>query len=126
MPAEKVKARMGQKVKNQVFLQLLNILFSLSSVLIKVASDRMQTHGFFSVPTFAAIGGYVLILGIYAVFWQRAIKNVSLSTAYLSKGLVIFWTLLWSALLFHEGITVWNLAGAAVIVAGTVLVAGDE
>lgn len=117
---------MREKVKNQFILQLLNILFSLSGVVTKIASDRMQAHGLLSMPTALAIAGYLLILGIYAIFWQKIIKKVSLSTAYLSKGLVVFWTLLWSALLFSEGITVWNLIGAAVIVAGTVLVAGDE
>lgn len=117
---------MAAKVKNQVVLQLLNILFSFSSVLMKVASDRMQVHGFFSIPTFLAIGGYLIILAIYAFFWQRIIKRVSLSTAYLSKGLVIFWTLLLSAAIFGEGITAWNLVGTAVIVAGTVLVADNE
>lgn len=117
---------MAQKVKNQIFLQLLNLLFSLSNVFMKLASDRWHVVGFFTWPTLSALAASVAILGVYAIFWQRVIKQVSLSTAYLSKGLVVFWTLMWSALFFGEGITVWNLAGTAIIVAGTILVADNE
>ena len=117
---------MKQKTKRFLSLQLLTILFSLASVLVKLASLSMEKSGIFSLPAVSFLFGYIVLLGVYAVFWQKVLKGVSLSTAYLSKGSVLFWTLLWSVLFFGEGITVPNIIGTTVIAGGTFLVNDSE
>lgn len=46
-----------------------------------------------------------------------------ISTAYMFKGTSLIFVLLFSALLFGEGITINNLIGSAIIIAGIVLYA---
>lgn len=109
-----------------IYVQLLNILFAGSGALVKVASLAMARAGFFAWQTLVAMAGYVLLLGIYAFFWQIVIKKLPLSTAYLSKSLSLFWTLLFSIFLFSETVTFGNALGIAIIAAGTWLVQKDE
>lgn len=105
-----------------LILQVMNIVFSLDSVLIKCASVYWEKEGLFSFKTCSLLVLAVLVLAIYAVIWQMILTQISLSVAYLSKGLVVFWGLLWSVLFFCEKITVVNIIGAVLIFLGTLLV----
>jgi len=116
----------GNKLSRYAVLQSMSELFSFGGVLIKVASLRMVSHGLISRPTLAAFVSYILVLAIYAFFCQKVIKRVPLTTAYLSKGTLLFWSLLWAWIIFEEQITATNLLGTAIIAAGTVLVNTDE
>ncbi|HRF48136.1 MAG TPA: EamA family transporter [Anaerolineales bacterium] len=109
-------------VLHYVGLHLLYFIYSWVIVLIKLSS-------FF--PVFAAeyliyLVCAVILLGAYAFFWQKAIRNVDLSLAYPQKGVVVLWTLLWSYLLWGEIVTPQNVVGSAVIVAGIALVASNH
>lgn len=117
---------MPDKVKYYVEMQILNIIFSLSSVVLKLASVSWEKDGLFNKVMILYIMVFILLIGIYAFFWQKVIKKISLSTAYLSKGLNLFWTLLWAKVIFKELITIPNLIGTAVIFLGTLLVSSDE
>lgn len=105
-----------------VVLQFMNVIFSLDSVLIKCASASWENNGLFSINTISLLGLAIAVLAVYAVVWQMILGHVKLSVAYLSKGLVVFWGLLWSILFFQEKITWINLVGAALIFCGTLLV----
>lgn len=109
-----------------IVLQIMNIIFSLDSVLIKCASIFWEEKGLFSISTIALLGAAVAILAVYAVIWQMILAHVKLSVAYLSKGLVVFWGLIWSVLFFNEEITWINFLGAAMIFGGTLLVNEHE
>jgi drug/metabolite transporter (DMT)-like permease len=113
-------------VKYYIFIQILNIIFSMSSVLTKMASLSWDKKGFFHFDTIAYVIMYVGLLAIYAFFWQKVIKRISLSSAYLNKGLLLFWNLLWAVIIFSEKITAFNIIGAIIIFVGTMLVNYDE
>lgn len=105
-----------------LLMQVMNVVFSLNSVLMKLASVSWQANGLFAVKTIAILFASVTVLGVYAVAWQAILSKVELSHAYLNKGTVVFWSLLWSSVVFREQITVFNIVGSAVIFAGLIMV----
>lgn len=117
---------MKHKALRYVELQLLNILFSLAGVTVKFASNSWTKNGFFATHTMLLIAGYVGMMVVYAFFWQKVIKKVSLSSAYLCKGLSMFWAMLWSVLILGEFMTTTNIVGALMIFSGTLLVNSNE
>lgn len=123
---EKAHSNKRKNVKSYLAMQGLNIIFSLSGVIMKMASLAWQKNGFFSHQTILNILCYLILMLTYAFFWQKIIKKVSLSSAYLSKGLLIFWSLIWAAIIFDETITIQNIIGTAIIFGGTLLVADNE
>lgn len=64
----------------------------------------------------------LIIMAVYAVLWQQIIKRFEISVAFANKGTLILWTFLWAGLFFGEKIVLKNLAGAALIIIGIVLV----
>ena len=68
----------------------------------------------------------VIILAGYAVVWQLILKRVELSVAYLNKGLLVFWGLLWAYIIFCEQITIMNMVGTIIIFIGTLMVNDNE
>ena len=68
-------------------------------------------------------GAVILILGIYAIFWQQIIKRMPLSTAYMNKAATVIWGLVFGSLFFHERVTAGKLLGAALIIFGIALYA---
>ena len=108
----------NSKISKLISLNILLLVYSLSSVFSKLASQ----HEFLSFEFIFWYGLVVLLLGLYAVFWQQIIKHLPLNTAYANKAVVIVWGILWGALFFKETIT-WNMiVGSAVVIAGVVLV----
>ncbi|MBR5564919.1 MAG: EamA family transporter [Roseburia sp.] len=105
-----------------IVLQIMNIIFSLNNVLVKCASSSWKENGLFHEKTIFLTCMAVFILACYAVLWQMILKQVNLSVAYLSKGLVVFWGLLWAYFIFDEKITLLNIIGAIVIFVGTLLI----
>lgn len=98
------------------------IVFSLAGVLVKVAADTWAGIGFWSLETISALAGSVFLMLVYAFFWQKIIKHMPLTLAYLNRGTIVFWGLIWAVILFGESITFFNLLGSAIIFAGLVLV----
>lgn len=103
-------------------IQLAVAVYTLSGVMGKLASG----YPFLSFPFIAFYALEILILGIYAVAWQQIIRRTDLSVAYANRALALLWSLGWSALLFHEGITLRNLLGAALVIAGVMIVNTGE
>ena len=66
------------------------------------------------------------VLGIYAIIWQQLLKHFELSIAYANKAMTLLWSLLWSVLLFHEGITPARVLGVALVIAGTIVLNSGE
>ena len=71
-------------------------------------------------------GAVILILGLYAVFWQQIIKRLPLSTAYMNKAATVVWGLVFGSVFFGERVSAPKLFGAALIIAGIVLFALPE
>jgi drug/metabolite transporter (DMT)-like permease len=114
------------KVKWFLAVQGLTILLSLTAVIVKFASLSMQENGFWAAITLMFIACYCVILVIYAFFWQKVIARLQLSTAYYGKSLSVFWSLVWAVFFFGEVISVQNIIGALLIVAGMIMVMRDE
>jgi multidrug transporter EmrE-like cation transporter len=106
------------KISDVFLLQLIIVIYTLSGIAAKYASH-------FSFLSLDFIGIYAIeiaILGVYAVLWQQAIKKFDLSIAYANRGVAIFWSLVWSTLIFHEQITAQNIIGVCIIFIGTFIV----
>lgn len=100
-----------------LLLQVSFLIYSCSSVVAKFASGN-------EVLSFKFILFYgleVVILGIYAILWQQAIKRYDLSIAYANKAVTLLWALLWSVILFKEHLK-WNqVVGVLIVIVGIVL-----
>ena len=111
-----------QKWKDYAFLHISILIYSVTIVLSKVASD----FAFMSFGYIMCYGGMVAILGIYAILWQQVIKRFEPSVAYSHKSVTVIWALIISGFLFGENITLGNVIGTILIVAGVVMVSQDE
>ncbi|MBQ6345547.1 MAG: EamA family transporter [Methanobrevibacter sp.] len=107
--------------KNLLFLQTAVFIYSISGVASKLASN----YEFLSFGFILCYGMEILILGIYALLWQQIIKKTDLSVAYTNKATTIFWSMIWSFLIFKEEISVKNLVGVLVIFLGMLMVNKD-
>ena len=58
--------------------------------------------------------------------WQCLLELIPLTTAYLRKGILYILILFWSVLLFKEHVTVNNIIGSIIIIAGISLHGMDE
>ena len=112
-----------QKLKMILQLQAMNVLFSLNSVLLKIDSILWERNGLLQIKTIAVFLAGLTTPGIYAFLWQKTLEKIELSVAYINKGMITFWGMLWSYFFFHEQITVGNIIGCMIISVGTYLVA---
>ncbi len=109
-------------LKDIALLQILNVIFSLDGVLIKLASMSWAKDGFFAISTIGYLVLAVGILGVYALAWQVILGRVDLSIAYINKGTVVIWVLVWAILFFGESINIFNIIGAIFILGGLIFV----
>lgn len=114
------QTKMNQKIslKNILVLQAVVIVYTLSSVVAKLATGEEV----FSFAFFLFYGLEIVILGIYAILWQQMIKRFDLSVAYANRAMAILWSAVWAVLLFRESLGIKQLIGIAFVVVGTVIV----
>ena len=113
----------GSKARVFLALQLLLLCYALSTVLQKLAAQQE----FMSLRFLLCAAGMFLFLGVYALGWQQVLKRLPLTVAYAtSKAVVFLWMLVFGALLFHERVSVRQLLGCALLMAGVVLFALAE
>ena len=111
-----------KKVKNFVLLHLCILWYTETSILSKAASS----YKFLSIEYIICYGLIIVVLGIYAIFWQQVIKPFEPSIAYSNKSISLVWTMLFSSWIFNEKITICNAIGAVIIITGVIMVARDE
>ena len=114
------QTKMNQKIslKNILVLQAVVIVYTLSSVVAKLATGEEV----FSFAFFLFYGLEIVILGIYAILWQQMIKRFDLSVAYANRAMSILWSAVWAVVLFRESLGIKQLIGIAFVVVGTVIV----
>ena len=114
--------RIIQKFVWFILLHVLLLLYSCSDVISKLAAEKE-----FLSPEFIVLYGLViLILGVYAIFWQQILLKVPLITAYANKAVTIIWGMIFGLLIFHEQIT-WNKnLGALIIIIGVYFVVLED
>ena len=112
-----------KQFKPYLILHLILLFYSLGSICSKTASGK----DFLSLEFCLFYGFSLLILGAYAILWQQIIKRIPLNIAYANKAVTLVWSMVWGAIIFKEHISIANLIGAAVVLAGVLLmVTGGE
>lgn len=107
-----------KKINKYVYLHLLLLLLSFSSVFSKLAAQ----NEFLSINFCLFYGIAIIILGIYAILWQQILKHFSLTNAFFNKAVTIIWGMLWGILIFKETITINMIFGAIIVLVGVVMV----
>lgn len=95
------------------------MIYSTSSICSKKAAETT----FLSTEFCIYYGLIILLLGFYAIGWQQIIKRLPLTTAFANKAVTVVWGIIWGLVFFHEPITVGNVVGAMLVIAGVVLYA---
>ncbi len=108
-------------LKYTLLLQAAVILYTCTDIAAKLASR----YPFLSLGFVLFYGVEILILGVYALFWQQIIRKVDISVAYSNRAAAIFWSTLWAAVIFREHISVQNIVGIIIIFAGIWMVNRD-
>lgn len=103
-------------------LHALLMLYSCSGILSKMAAGQP----FLSLGFIACYGGMIAILAIYAIGWQQIIKRMPLTSAYANRAVTVVWGVVWGWLVFHEGVSVLQLVGCALVIAGVALFASVD
>ncbi len=104
-------------IKDFLLLQISFLVYSLSSLVGKFSAG-------YEVMSVGFIGFYALeivILGIYAILWQQAIKKYELSIAYANKAVTLIWALIFGATVFKDAVKPHHIIGIAIVIAGIVI-----
>lgn len=110
---------MKTNIKNYILLNVMLIMYSLSSVCSKMAAGELVL----GVRFFLIYGLVILLLGVYALGWQQVLKKIPLTVAFANKAITVFWGMVWGFVIFHEKITLGKAAGATLVVLGIVFYA---
>lgn len=110
------------KFQTIVKLQAVVVVYTMASIFAKLASGE----AFFSIKFFLFTGLELVLLFAYALLWQQVIKRTELSVAYANREMYLLWSLLWAVVFFHNEITPANVAGCFLVIAGTLLITGEE
>lgn len=105
-----------------VKIQAIICFFSVINILSKYASG----FDFLSFKFFFAYAGILFCFLIYAFFWQKLLKKHSLFKVYSNRALLVVYALIWGVVLFLEKITLFNIIGVVIIVAGIMVVFSDD
>lgn len=114
------------KVKSYICLHLAILLFSFTSVFTKIASNAYKNHGIFSITLYLFLGLMFLNCFVYAIIWQKVIKNFELSVAYANKSVYLIWSQIWAVSLFHETLNMRNIIGLILVFIGVLVVQENE
>ena len=114
------------KLKAYIGLHMAILLFSFTSVFTKLASNAFVKNGFWSLELFAFLA---LMFGncfVYAIVWQKVIKNFELSIAYANKSVYLIWSQIWAVTLFNEQLSIQNIMGLVLVFIGVLVVQDYE
>lgn len=115
-----------KRIKQYIGLHMAIIMFSFTSVFTKMASNAFIEEGLWSSKLFLFL---ILMFGncfIYAIVWQKVIKNFELSIAYANKSVYLIWSQIWAVTLFHESLSIQNIVGLIMVFIGVLVVQDDE
>ncbi|MCI7145018.1 MAG: transporter [Clostridiales bacterium] len=112
----------NSKKKYYILMHCALFMLSFSGVFAKLAAQSE----WFTVKWVLLYGMMFLILGIYALVWQRILKGLPLTVAFSNKAVTLFWGMVWGAIIFGEHITLRMIIGAAIIFAGIIIISTEE
>ena len=122
MMEHEIEMEKGKKTRNYVQLHLNILLFSLTSVFSKCASDQFNRGGLGNPLLYLFLFLMVANCGVYAIAWQKVMKKFSLSTAYANRSVYLIWSQVWAVVIFHESLSVKNIIGLLVVLVGVMVV----
>lgn len=105
--------------KTYFFLHILVMFYAIGGIF----SKRAAGTEFLSWDFIFNYGMVLAILMVYAVFWQLILKKLPLTVAMANKSATVIWGLIFGSLIFKEHISLSNIIGAVIIIAGIVIVA---
>lgn len=111
--------------KRFLLLHLSILLFSVTGIFSKLAANSINMHGVLYKDTFIFAGLMILNCAVYALFWQRNLKNFEINVAYAHRSVYNIWSLLWAALIFSEKVTVGNIIGTVLIIGGILVMQSE-
>ncbi len=117
-----VKNKRPGLVANLLLLQLSVLVYSLSTLAGKMASE----YEFLSMGYIGYFALEFCILAVYAIMWQQVIKRFQLSIAYANKSVGLMWSLLWNYVIFHTGITAGKVVGVLIVMCGIIVMNSGE
>lgn len=91
-----------------------------------IFSKRAAEFPFLSLSFLGNYMAVLMILAVYAFFWQKILKRLPLTVAMANKSVTVIWGMIFGYLFFHEKITICNVIGAAIIILGICLVVGGD
>ena len=110
------------KIKDILLLQAVIVIYTLSSVMAKLASGQEPLSVGFCLFYLIEL----FVLGLYALLWQQMIKKFELSVAYANRAMALLWSLVWAVVIFHDRVTLKNVIGVVLVILGTVIVNGED
>ncbi len=113
---------MKDRIKTFVMLHLMLMIYSLSGICSKKASQEK----FLSLNFCIYYGAVIALLAFYAICWQQIIKVLPLTTAFANKAITVVWGLVWGIVIFGEQLTVGKFMGVIMVVLGVVLYAMSD
>ena len=105
------------------------ILMSLSLIIQRLSSVFIKFAGTYETFSKEFIFFYILAvgcLGVFAIMWQLLLEQIRLTKAYLRIGILYKLILIWSVIFFKEQVTVNNIIGSLIIIAGISIHGMDE
>lgn len=112
----------GEKLKSYLILHLVLLLYSFIGILSKIASKEEL----FSMKFILLYGCILAVLFLYAIFWQKILSFMNLTTAFANKSAVVIWGMLWGSILFGESISFNQIFGSLLIIIGIILVVKSD
>lgn len=109
-------------IGSALFLAFAVAVYSSSGFFTKLASQ----YEFISTTYILCLFGVVVVLGIYAVLWQIALKMVNLNQAYLFRSLGLIYGLCIAYFAFHESISWQNVLGALIVLFGLLILLSEK
>jgi len=112
----------GLSLKHILLLFVSFVVYSMTGVFSKMAS----MHEFLSVKYIGFFACVLLMLGLYAILWQKVLSFMPLHKAFLCKSICIVITLAISYFVFAETLTLNNILGAGCIISGLVVLSWQK
>ena len=110
------------QIKMYFCIHLLFLFYSLGGIF----SKRAAMASFLSKEFIFNYMVVLLILMVYAFFWQQILKKMSLTVAMANKAVTVIWGLVCGNIFFQEKIYLNNLIGAAIVMLGIYIVVSSD
>ncbi len=111
-----------EKVKDYLFLHLSVMMFSFTGVFSKFASRELSAGGLKNPKVYVFAFLMIFICFLYAFCWQKVIKKFDLNIGYANRSVYLLWSQIWAVTIFKEHLTVRNIIGLFIVLAGVLVV----